>query len=1613
MQTTRSIRLWIVPLLLLLAAPAAFADSPGDSLMVVTGKETPIAEGDRHHRAVYGIEIPEGTPGPLHLRIYDADLGGRHDRPDPGSETRYLLFGKGGIDLTIRGIDDPLPTAAPLARLQLGADPAYDGRWRTVAPIDPADGEATNGRRAFMLVVDGVSGRGINQYGVFVSADPKSNRPVPGLRLGTPMVSVALPPTPRLATQLRLTIPPDADRLMVENFDADPAETAATIHFEAPFVDPVAIPPSPNARSRTAEVAIDPELRGGPGAIVFRNSGLPNYIQVEITDGNGRPVPIQIPVFQAPANHLPEPVLDVLPLSDCVSVVLDATGTTDPDGDPLTFTWDFADGASRTGGRIVHDFGEPGEHLVTLTVRDRSGFVADGRKLREVVRVNAAPTAKIEAPARAVPGEAVTIDGRGSSDPDGRISRYRWDLGDGTRSARPTVTHQFDRPGRYRVRLLVSDDGKSPCSEAEADHWIAVNAPPIPRLTAPASVAPGVPISLDASGSFDSDGRIISTDWDLGDGTAAGEPRVDHAYETPGTYTVRVRVTDDAGLANSSAETTATVIVNAPPVPDIDYPATVAAGETVAFDAAGSADPDGTITAYTWEMGDGTGLTGETVQHAYAAPGSYTVRLTVTDDTATANRSVSAEYPVRVNHPPVPDAGPDRVVNASRVDFDASGSTDPDDPIIGYHWDFGDGTEAEGMTVSHVYAIPGSYTVTLTVTDASETASARRSDTAGVRVNHPPTADAGGDRRVAPGESIDFDARFSGDPDGEIQAYRWGLGPEKTADGPRITHAFSDPGVYPVRLTVIDDDGAEGNDYAEITVNAAPTAWFPPVKRVAPGETVRFDGSASTDPDGEITGFRWEIGDPDNSGTPVTGRVVEQTFDTPGRYPVSLTVTDDSQVRNGSDTLARIVAVNHPPAPIGLDDIQTCRQTVRFDAGNPSDPDGDPIQITWDFGDLPDAPPHAGAAVTHVFPGPGLYPVTLTADDGQGLSNSVIQERLVVAINAPPVAAIAVDGRTHCAGQLVLFDAAGSKDLENGRLRYQWDLGDGELVEGINPVRTYRDGGDYRVRLTVTDDSGLPCDTGTAETLLHVIDAPIADAGPDRTVCAYAPVSFDGGESVGGGRRIKTYEWDFGDGASGVGVTPTHVYAEAGTYTARLVITVSGAGPCEAASEDEAEITVLGAPVATFETTLAACDGIPVVFDAGASTPPEGGRITEYRWDFGDGTEGSGETVEHSFPEPGAYPVSLTITSDSEECCNSTVFTELVRVNARPSAVIEVHRPGEPPESVARFEATVGTRVRFSGLSGSDPDGVIGDYRWDFGDGTEDSAAAPTHVFPAPGEYPVSLTVQDTSGSACDTDTETVRVVVRKKVPAAIRGPDQVCVGEPAEFSVPGADSADWRVSNGTTITGNPAAITFDEPGRYQVQASHSGEISPAVTVTALAIPKVVLPPGVDAFAGDEVTVRPRLDTPSDIPLTRTWETGDGHEATGETLRHQYETPGEYTLRLKITAPDGPACMTRTHEIPVRIHPPPEVEIRVMPESPHAGGARDAARLSAGTSEAAGSWRCRWDFGDGTGAIGWEVNHAWAKPGRYTVRVYLTDPPGRTDRTFTAERTVTVSPWTD
>ena len=126
-----------------------------------------------------------------------------------------------------------------------------------------------------------------------------------------------------------------------------------------------------------------------------------------------------------------------------------------------------------------------------------------------------------------------------------------------------------------------------------------------------------------------------------------------------------------------------------------------------------SQDPDGEILDYSWSFGDGALGEGTKVEYAYPVAGTYTVNLTVRDDSATKSDTGQTSFTVIVSAAPVADAGPDQLVTASVVEFDASRSSDADGRITEYLWDFGDGGNGQGRRVRHAYAEPGDYEVKL------------------------------------------------------------------------------------------------------------------------------------------------------------------------------------------------------------------------------------------------------------------------------------------------------------------------------------------------------------------------------------------------------------------------------------------------------------------------------------------------------------------------------------------------------------------------------------------------------------------------------------------------------------------------------------------------------------------------------------------------------------------------------------------------------------------------------------------------------------------------------------------------------------------------------------
>jgi PKD repeat protein len=443
---------------------------------------------------------------------------------------------------------------------------------------------------------------------------------------------------------------------------------------------------------------------------------------------------------------------------------------------------------------------------------------------------------------------------------------------------------------------VTDDDGATATDEALVT---IVNIDPVADAGPDQTGDRLTPVSFDGSGSSDSDGSIVSYSWDFGDGSTGSGVTTSHQYTALGVYTVTLTVTDNDGAPD--ADIALVTIVNIYPTANAGPDQTGDRVNPVSFDGSGSSDSDGSIVSYSWDFGDGSTGSGVTTSHQYTVLGTYTVTLTVTDNDGGTDSDTALVTIVNID--PVADAGSDQIGDrVNPVSFDGSGSSDPDGSISSWDWDFGDGSIGSGETTSHQYTALGTYTVTLTVTDND---GGTNSDTATVEIrNRAPTAYA----TVAPPTAytyatVECDGSGSSDDDGTIESYGWDFGDGSTGSGQTTTHAYVEDGVYTITLTVIDNDGA--SDTYDLTVeilNQPPVADAGPDQTGIEGEVLTFDGTGSSDPDGTIASYEWDMGD----GTILSGDIVTHSYSLAGTYTVTLTVTDND---GATDTDEAIVTV--------------------------------------------------------------------------------------------------------------------------------------------------------------------------------------------------------------------------------------------------------------------------------------------------------------------------------------------------------------------------------------------------------------------------------------------------------------------------------------------------------------------------------------------------------------------------------------------------------------------------------------------------------------------------------------------------------------------------------
>lgn len=314
-------------------------------------------------------------------------------------------------------------------------------------------------------------------------------------------------------------------------------------------------------------------------------------------------------------------------------------------------------------------------------------------------------------------GESVTFTDN-SYNTDNAITGRSWKFGDGATSTLKNPTHAWSTPGVFVVRENVTD-AYGWVSPATAT--ISVKAAPIASLWAPLSVASLTPVRLDGANSTDADGTVTQWRFQTSDGYDSGFknfPNATRTFARSGTYQVNLTVKDNEGFASPTITRTIVVQNRLPAVFWNSTPNPTSPVATTKFTST-STDLDGSVVDQAWNFGDGSAVArGSFVTHKYASLGNFTATLTVTDDQGGV-ASLSKTIRVVENAAPEPlfTYTPSSATTGQNVRF-VDQSTDADDAVVGWAWDFGDGSTSTERNPVHVFTDAGPRVVTLTVTDA-------------------------------------------------------------------------------------------------------------------------------------------------------------------------------------------------------------------------------------------------------------------------------------------------------------------------------------------------------------------------------------------------------------------------------------------------------------------------------------------------------------------------------------------------------------------------------------------------------------------------------------------------------------------------------------------------------------------------------------------------------------------------------------------------------------------------------------------------------------------------------------------------------------------------------
>jgi PKD repeat protein len=843
---------------------------------------------------------------------------------------------------------------------------------------------------------------------------------------------------------------------------------------------------------------------------------------------------------------------------------------------------------------------------------------------------------------------------------------WQWDFGDGSPLERSQhVMHVFKTAGTYSMSLSVSNGSASDKTPPFQIEVVGPNQPPSANFTFdPPNPEVGSPVQF----TDNSAGIVSDWSWSWGDGTVASGKVASKTFTTPNQYKVTLTVRNQFG--SSSATKTVSVVdkVIAPKATFTFSPTKIAVNDPVTFSDTSIGGP----TTYRWDFGDGSGDFGNTKQwiHKFAKAGDFNVKLTVSNARGTSE--VTQKVTVLATTQP-PKAAFTATANTAEVNqkitFTFTPSSAGDNGITpgtptGYTWDFGDGTPPPRTPAAdHAWTLPGTYNVTLTVTNDAGTSTstplAVKIDKASTKLVATFSVRPGSTAQdpARPNTPVDF-RDLSGPT---VTTWEWDFGDGAKGSGAAVTHSYARAGTYTATLKVSDgvQTATTTNRVFVVGATTPPVADFTygPAKPQVSAPVAFSDRSTGTP-----TSWKWDFGDG-------KGQSAEQNpshiYGSAGTYNVTLTATNAAGQMSPPKTVAvtvTVVALPPPkpdftvgPAPLNAGKVLT------FTDVTPNAPNAVSTPVfTFPTGTVTPQPGTRSAQYT--FADAGTFPVTMKSclvEDPANCAQATQQIQVQAAVDPPQAGYVLsgaiVDQTTGIVdGEVIFTDTSKGSGITSST----WVIGT-RTFTGTEVRFTAASPGDVTVSHMVTNAAGSNEVKGVVHFVARQLPTAQFSVG---TATAGSPVQFTD-QSTGSPTR---WRWDFGDGTTSTEQSPAHTFARSGSMTVTLwasnqfgessptsrTVVVDPAAP-----QPKIQITSGQAAAATPTTPITVRQNTAVqLTDAGATAD-----ITSWDWNFGDSTaKGTGQNVSHTWSQVGTYSVVLISTNSRSVTGTNTVTIRVI-----------------------------------------------------------------------------------------------------------------------------------------------------------------------------------------------------------------------------------------------------------------------------------------------------------------------------------------------------------------